>query len=143
MTDKTYSAGGVVVNTRGEVLVVNQNEDSWSLPKGRLEPGETPQEAASREIREESGVSNLTFVKDLGSYERLTIGLYGIGESGQLKHLTFFLYTTDEMELSPEDPHNPEARWVKPLEVATLLTHPKDQDFFRGILPDVEALKQS
>lgn len=34
---------------------------NWDLPKGRLEPGETPLEAAIREVREETGLSDLEF----------------------------------------------------------------------------------
>ena len=37
---KTYSAGGVVLNKKGKVLVVNQKLIDWSLPKGHIEKGE-------------------------------------------------------------------------------------------------------
>ena len=65
----TYSAGGVVLNGSGQVLVVNQRGNSWSLPKGHIDPGEDALTAARREIYEESGVSELDLVKELGSYE--------------------------------------------------------------------------
>ena len=77
----TYSAGGVVLNARGQVLVTNQNGDSWSLPKGHIEKGEEIFDAAKREIVEESGVKNLTFVKPLPSYKRFRIALDG-GRTG-------------------------------------------------------------
>ena len=44
----TKSAGGVVLNINKDVLIVNQNYDSWSLPKGHIDPGETAFEAAKR-----------------------------------------------------------------------------------------------
>ena len=56
---ETRSAGGVVVNAEGKVLVVNQHGTSWSLPKGHIEDGEDALAAARREIYEESGVSDL------------------------------------------------------------------------------------
>ena len=56
---KTESAGGVVLNKKGEVLIVNQYGNSWSLPKGHIEEGEEILEAAKREIYEESGIKNL------------------------------------------------------------------------------------
>ena len=87
---KTYSAGGVVLNAKGEVLVVNQNNNSWSLPKGHIDPGEAPLEAARREIEEESGVSRLEFVRELGTYERYKIGLGGKEDASEFKVLTFF-----------------------------------------------------
>jgi len=138
---KTYSAGGVVVNPDGKVLVVSQNGDSWSLPKGHIDPGETGRQAAERETKEESGVTRLEFIKELGSYERYQIAEGGSGENqNEIKNISLFLYTTEQRELAPEDPANPEARWVPPQDVASLLTHPKDKAFFERHLPEIERL---
>ena len=71
---KTHSAGGVVTNQEGKVLVVSQHGTSWSLPKGHIDPGETALAAARREIYEESGIRDLEFVRELGTYERYRIG---------------------------------------------------------------------
>lgn len=131
---RTMSAGGVVLNRRGQVLVVNQRGKSWSLPKGHIEAGEDVLAAARREIYEESGLKELVLVKLLGSYERPRIGKHGGEDGAELKHLTFFLFTSSEEELGPIDPDNPEARWVDPSAVADLLTHPRDQEFFREIV---------
>ena len=53
-------AGGVVYKKNGQLmlLVVNakKNPDHWIFPKGHIEPGETPEQAAVREVREETGV---------------------------------------------------------------------------------------
>ena len=62
----TVSAGGVVINQQGMVLVVNQSGTSWSLPKGHVEPGEEPLQAAIREIKEESGITDLHFCANIG-----------------------------------------------------------------------------
>ena len=133
---RTESAGGVVLNQRGEVLVVNQNNDSWSLPKGHIDPGETGFDAAIREIQEESGITDLSYVRDLGTYERWKIAKGGGDDHSEMKKITLYLFTTHEEELKPTDPHNPEARWVKKEEVAALLTHPKDKAFFDQIKDD-------
>jgi ADP-ribose pyrophosphatase YjhB (NUDIX family) len=133
MAKKTHSAGGVVLNKKGQVLVVNQRGRSWSLPKGHIEEGEAVLEAARREIYEESGLKDLTFVKPLGSYERARIGPQGGEDGAELKHLTFFLFLAGAEELAPIDPDNPEARWVDPAQVCELLTHPKDREFFKSL----------
>lgn len=128
------SAGGVVLNPKGQVLVVNQNNDSWSLPKGHVDRGESAREAARREIYEESGVKDLTFVKKLGSYERPRIAISGGSDPTETKRITLFLFMTRQTVLRPLDPRNPEARWVERSRVASLLTHPRDKEFFLGIL---------
>ena len=135
---QTHSAGGVVLNRKGEVLVVSQRGSSWSLPKGHIEQGEDSLTTARREICEESGVKDLLLVKELGSYTRYRIGLGGKGEDKSDKRtITLFLFRTNEEVLKPIDPENPEARWVKREDVASLLTHPKDQEFFQSILPEL------
>ena len=131
------SAGGVVLNSKGQVLVVNQNGDSWSLPKGHLDPGENELEAAQREIHEESGIRQLELVKQLGTYERTRIGLDGSDDKNEIKRITLFLFRTKEMRLDPQDPKNPEARWVDRAKVPELLTHAKDKEFFLNAMKEI------
>lgn len=49
-------AGGVVFNAQGEVLLLRDRMGFWVFPKGHVEPGETLEEAAVREVWEETGV---------------------------------------------------------------------------------------
>ena len=124
-----------MVNVEGKILVVSQHGDSWSLPKGHVEKGEELLDAAKREIAEESGVKNLIYIKQLQSYKRFRIGSGGVGEDhGDLKTIHMFLFKTDDHELAPTDPENPEARWISKEDVAGILTHPKDKEFFQSIM---------
>ena len=134
---RTHSAGGVVINADGRVLVVNQNNNSWSLPKGHVDLGEDALTAAKREIYEESGVKSLQFLKKMGKYERPRIGLTEHEDISELKSIELFLFKTSESDLKPIDLNNPEARWVDAESVAHLLTHPKDKEFFLMMLPDL------
>ena len=134
----TKTAGGVVLNTDGEVLVVSQRGTSWSLPKGHIEEGEDAITAARREIEEESGVSNLEYIKDLGTYQRYKISKDGGDDQSELKTITIFLFRTNQLELKPIDPENPEARWVKKEEVVNLLTHSKDKEFWLSVKGELE-----
>lgn len=123
-----------MLNLDDEVLVVNQGGVHWSLPKGHVEPGEGTIEAARREISEESGIDELTFVKGLGTYERYRMNWDGTDNLDDLKVIEMFLFTTDwQKELRPRDPENPCARWVPKDMVVDTLTHPKDKEFFIAI----------
>lgn len=127
---RTESAGGIVLNSLGQVLVVSQHGTSWSLPKGRIEPGEDRLDAARREIREETGITELELVGEVGSYERYRLSATGGEEPSELKTIHLFIFRTTQDRLSPIDSDNPEALWMEGAEVAKLLTHPKDRDFF-------------
>jgi 8-oxo-dGTP diphosphatase len=52
--------GGIVFNHRGEVLLIQRNQPPatglWSIPGGKLEPGESLAEACHREVKEETGL---------------------------------------------------------------------------------------
>ena len=133
---KTKTAGAVILNPDGDVAVVSQQGISWSLPKGHIEKDESPMDAALREIKEETGLTNVHCVKELGTYERYKISHYPgeADDTTELKHITIFLFTTPQTNLRPVDPGNPEARWVPKDQVADLLTHPKDKEFFTSII---------
>jgi len=134
---KTRSAGGVVLNKDGKVIVCNDDGTSWSLPKGHIEEGESTLDAARREIHEESGISQLELIRELGSYERYALDEHGKENKTEWKTIILFLFKTDQEHLHPIDPDNPEARWVKKEEVANLLTHPKDKEFFLSIIKEI------
>lgn len=136
MPIETKSAGGIVLNSRGEVLVVNQNNSSWSLPKGHINEGESALRAAIREIREESGLVKLDLIKELGTYKRYKLGMGGGDDKTEMKIITMFLFKTSETKLSPIDASNPVALWVSKNRVPDMLTHEKDKDFFRNAIKE-------
>ncbi len=127
-------AGGVILNPKLGIAVVNQNNNSWSLPKGHVEPGETYLEAAIREIEEETGIpkSELQLIETLGTYERTQTKL-DPNSPDELRSITLFLFTTDRNTLTPRDPENPEALFTPIDRVSLLLTHPEDKKFFESI----------
>lgn len=53
------AAGGLVFNTTGEVLAIRRM-GFWDLPKGKIEKGESPEDAAVREVQEETGLFQIS-----------------------------------------------------------------------------------
>jgi 8-oxo-dGTP pyrophosphatase MutT (NUDIX family) len=70
MTGRTVSCGVVILNARGDVLLCHATETThWDVPKGAADPGESPREAALRELVEETGiVLPAARLKDLGRF---------------------------------------------------------------------------
>ncbi len=134
-----HTGGGVVVGKDGRVVVVSQHGNSWSLPKGGVDPGEDLQQATVREIKEETGISKVSLICRLGTYQRQRIPLdEGPVDNQEIKEITLFLYTTEQEHLQPEDPDNPEAIWVGMDKVADILTHPKDKEFYSSLIPAIK-----
>ena len=59
--------GIVLLNTHGEVFVgrrTDQKEDAWQMPQGGIDEGETPQQAAMRELKEEIGTDDVDVIAE-------------------------------------------------------------------------------
>jgi len=126
-------AGGVIISKEHLIAIVanreaNRDISGWTLPKGGVDEGETIDEGAIREIEEETGLTNLTKIEELESYYRL-----GGVSNDVLKKIHMILYRTDEENLAPTDPHNPEARWVTLEEATQMMIHQEDRFFLERI----------
>jgi len=75
---KRYEAAGGVVASDDEVLVLfRPSRDEIRLPKGHIDPGESAEQAALREVAEESGYERLEVLADLGEQTVRFPALYG------------------------------------------------------------------
>lgn len=65
------SAGGVIWRRKAgaglELLLIKDSYGNWGFPKGHVEPGEGPRDAALRECREETGLERLRIIDELGT----------------------------------------------------------------------------
>ena len=93
---KTVNAGGIVrKKIDGKVFIVltrDSRKHVWILPKGHLEDGETIEETALREVKEETGLDLIEIVKKLGVKERLSF----IGD--ELKTIHYFLFDCGDVD---------------------------------------------
>ncbi|MCB0347408.1 MAG: NUDIX domain-containing protein [Bdellovibrionales bacterium] len=104
------AAGGVIFRRdRHEIFVALVAEGAlkkWILPKGGIDKGETVLEAAKREISEEAGISDLTYVCDLGVRERLNY------DKSKWVTTTYFLFETKQIETKATDKtHDYKTEW--------------------------------
>ncbi len=92
------AAGGKVVNTKNEILFIYR-EHKWDLPKGKIEKNETIEQAALREVEEETGVKNLTIGKSIET----TYHIFKRKNKYQIKLTYWFEMKTGFMgELQPQ-----------------------------------------
>jgi ADP-ribose pyrophosphatase YjhB (NUDIX family) len=132
------SAGGLVldVNRRG-ALIGRQDRRGrmvWSLPKGHIEVGESPEAAAVREIREETGISG-SIVAPLG-----VINFWFMAENRRVhKTVHHFLLRAEGGELSSDDAEIDSVEWVALADIPTRLAYADERrlvDRVEGLLAD-------
>lgn len=108
------SAGGVVFNDNGgelKLLMILDRFGHWTFPKGKVEEGENAEEAALREIREETGIGG-TVVGLLGD----TAYAYAHDEETIHKRVLYYLVKANGSKIIPAEAEIAGAEWVSPEE---------------------------
>jgi len=119
MSSEVRAAGGVVMRDGLVVVVHRPRYDDWSLPKGKLDEGETFEEAALREVWEETGL-RCSLGPELPSVH------YEV--RGRSKVVRYWLMgVEDDPGFEPNDEVD-ELRWVSPPEALSLLTYDRDKE---------------
>ena len=130
--DPVLAAGGVVWRRAGSggvevVLIHRPRYDDWSLPKGKLDPGESDEEAALREVEEETCLR-----ARLGPELPTTTYL---DRSGKTKRVRYWAMTVapGSGEVAPANEVD-RAEWVPLEEAAGRISYPHDREVLAGLL---------
>lgn len=118
------------------VLLIRDPYQNWGLPKGHLEEGEDAPTAAIREVREETGLTQLELGPQLGTtdwYFRKNDGLVH-------KFCSFFLMRSVGGELTPEVAEGiTECEWMPVAEALGRVTYENAREMIRAAMPFLEA----
>lgn len=125
------SAGGVVFRLdAGQplYLLIRDSYQNWGFPKGHLEPGERPEDAALREVAEETGLCDLVAKRAIDTID------WFFRFRGQLIHKVchFYLMETVESDTSPQEAEGITAcQWVRFEEAESLISYANARDVLR------------
>lgn len=125
---RTRSAGGIVLGDGGTIaFVLSEHSTSWLFPKGHVDEGEGDEEAARREIREETGLTDLEYLDDLGEFTRPAFAFADMPPEEKTIHMYLFAASVGaklvpSMEIT-------DARWI-PLARAMLVLGSPHEEWF-------------
>jgi 8-oxo-dGTP pyrophosphatase MutT (NUDIX family) len=111
-TRNEHSSGGAVINTRDGTryvaLIATRGKTRWGLPKGAVSTGETSEQAALREVQEETGLE-AEIVKPLDTIEYF----FRAGDTLIRKRVDFYLMRYVAGELKPQLSEVDDVEWVE------------------------------
>lgn len=111
-TRNEHSSGGAVISMRDGAphvaLIATRNRTRWGLPKGAVTDGETSEDAALREVREETGIE-AKIVKPLDTIEYF----FRAGDTLIQKRVDFYLMDYVAGELEPQLSEVDAVEWVE------------------------------
>jgi mutator protein MutT len=125
------SAGGLVIDfsgTRGLLIGRIDHKDAsrerllWSLPKGHIEAGETPEQAAIREVQEETGITS-EITKSIGVIDFWFMA----GDKRIHKTVHHFIFKEVSGELTPQITEVDEVSWFPLSEIVERLAYPDEK----------------
>jgi len=137
VSEGVEAAGGVVLHDGRVLLVHRPRYDDWTLPKGKLDPGETSEQAALREVLEETGL-RCTLGRELASTEYFdskdrpkVVRYWEMDVEGDQRGAPS-PFATPSGGFEPNDEVD-EVRWLEPAQAAGLLTYERDREVLRGV----------
>ena len=142
-TEKQVSAGGVVFQKQDgkiEVALISVGKkERWQLPKGQVDPGETPEETALREVREETGLTSV-LLQPLDTVEYWYVSTYTRDLTRIHKYVHFYLMRYQSGDVEQHDTEVNEARWVEIQRALEMLAFDNEKNVLQKALEAIQSL---
>ncbi len=136
-TRSEYSSGGAVVSVRDGIpyvaLIATRGRKRWGLPKGAVAPGETSEEAALREVQEETGLE-ARIIKLLDTIEYF----FRAGDTLIRKKVDFYLMMHTGGDLKPQLSEVDDVEWVELNEAIRRASFASEKKLLETALQELE-----
>ena len=120
---KEKSCGCIILNNKNQILLILQNAGHWGLPKGHVEEGETEEQTAIREVKEECNI-DIEIISD--TYFTNTYS----PKTNVIKDVHYFIAKATSTKIINQQIEVSEAKWVDIEDVMDVLTFDIDKEIF-------------
>jgi 8-oxo-dGTP pyrophosphatase MutT (NUDIX family) len=134
----TRRAGGIVIGDGGTIALVQHKDNTvWLFPKGHVDGQESDEEAARREIAEETGITDLELLDDLGTYERPRMYKDNTDHEHEIASIHMYLFAAPMHAALVPTLEIGGAKWVPYREVADVIGNEKDRVWYASVFERV------
>lgn len=136
--DQSYGIVPLRWHQKGwQVLLVKHQAGHWAFPKGHVDPGESAQQAAIRELEEETGLSIESFLSEKSFQERYR---YSLGKETIDKTVTYYLAKVSGTP-RPQRKEIAECSWISLSDAVGKITFEEAKQLCRQVLQEMDYIK--
>lgn len=127
---KEKSCGCIIFNAKKEILLLHQNAGHWGLPKGHVEEGETEEQTAIREVKEET---NIDVVINTNYRYSMT---YNPKEDVE-KEVVYFIAENTSNNIKPQQEEVQEVIWLDIDNAINTITYENSKELLKKVKKDL------
>ena len=132
--EQEKSCGAIVINKNNKILLVHHNSGHWDFPKGHIENGETEEQTAIREVKEETNIDII-----INNKYRYTTS-YSPKEN-VMKEVVYFLAQNIDEDKKPQLEEVSEVKWFTLEEAMNTITYENSKEILNKLKKDIEEEK--
>lgn len=129
---KKEKSCGCIILKDNNVLLIKHNKGHWDFPKGHIEEGETEQQTAKREVKEETNID-----VEIISEQKYRAN-YIIEDKKIDKEVIYFLAKPLSFEIKPQEEEVSTVKWVKIEEAVDLITYETSKNILKQVIENIK-----